>query len=352
MPNDIPRPDIKTKVYPTMSDFEQYVESQYTSSSHGSNGIYGETYGTVYGNYFKNNQGLTVTTALYSIVSMELPQSPDNRYIYSFDKQALRALHQLPPSPNGTDPSQWWAKYAPIWRTFFEKFGEEAVVQASMGGMVELYSTYTDKGMTTDQLTTDAQIDFSTLTGWESKSGSHDPKITNQPLKCLGGDNTLCNKAGISGGSWGGSTRTSPVLLEYQYVPLDQFIIEPDFTADQKEAISQAKQSYIAEKQQQVQWSWDVSAIGGTCNKAQKSGSTLVANGGSKMVSECNNGCDIKLECQKDGTGRLIAVHTGCNGDSYSGTPSPGGCSVIIANGKPDATAGQCCFVSSSRFAK
>jgi hypothetical protein len=69
--------------------------------------MYHTTSDHVYLSYFEGGRGLTVSTALYSIVNMNLPQSPDNSYIYSIDKLAKRALQGLPPSANGTDINAW-----------------------------------------------------------------------------------------------------------------------------------------------------------------------------------------------------------------------------------------------------
>ena len=71
--------------------------------------------------------------------------------------------------------SSWWGLYGPLYRDFFDKYGTDVIVSASMGGMVEQYSSF-DSGLEDtlgkDKLIKDAQIDFTTSTSIGGQTGA------------------------------------------------------------------------------------------------------------------------------------------------------------------------------------
>ena len=90
-----------------------------------------------------------------------------------------------------------------------------------------MLSTFSNPGnvssITKETLVTDAENDFSALTGHGGHTGKHDPEITTD-LTCLGGQPINCTTEGISGGAWESSILQDPVLLTYDVLPLTELI--------------------------------------------------------------------------------------------------------------------------------
>ena len=132
------------------------------------------------------------------------------------------------------------------------------VVQASIGGRVEQYSEWDATLATTaegkNKLAADAGADLAAATGLPGATTPHDPKVTNEPLVCVGGSKSTCNKAGIGAGvsgAYANSIDTSHKLLQYKLLPTSELLDNFDTTI--KLALEQATQYYIQERQQE--WS-------------------------------------------------------------------------------------------------
>jgi hypothetical protein len=350
-----------TEVLPDILQFEQYVSTTFTDPAEGgpggTNGIFGEEFSSVYRNYYESNtggfKGLTVTTALFSQVNMELPPSQDRKHSCTLDKFAKRAVSMLPPPPTNMSTiasEQWWATHRDLFTKFFELYGTAVIVSGQIGGMIELCSTYTNRSIPEATLMEDAQNDFTRLTGTGGNIGKHDPQLhTPETPTCIGGDPTKCTHDSIENGSWGEST-APPLsrLLRYKVVPLSEFfdgsdMFGPDLS-NVKQSIEQGLTAYVNERKQRVTWSWDVKGIGGNCSKVATEGQLQESPGTSQVVAGCNNGCTITLTCKRTTDGSLTAIHHGCGEDAYHGKPVTAGCSVVVANGQVDKNAGQCCI--------
>jgi hypothetical protein len=102
------------------------------------------------------------------------------------DRFAERALQSLPPPPRANEPpAAWWARHGKLFMSFFKKYGTDAIMQASLGGMVEhraWYPTSLQAAMGPDLLVKDAEIDFTSATGIGSHTGTLDPRWVSEPL--------------------------------------------------------------------------------------------------------------------------------------------------------------------------
>jgi hypothetical protein len=59
----------------------------------------------------------------------------------------------------------------------------------------------------------------------------------------------MCTKEGISGGSWGNSTKTKPALLEYKTTPISELL--GDYDSSIKSSLEAAADQYVGEGQRQ-----------------------------------------------------------------------------------------------------
>jgi hypothetical protein len=60
---------------------------------------------------------------------------------------------------------------------------------------------------------------------------------------------TKCTKKGISGGSWGDSTKTSLALLQYKITPISELL--GDYDSSIKLSLEAAAEQYVGEGQRQ-----------------------------------------------------------------------------------------------------
>jgi hypothetical protein len=119
---------------------------------------------------------------------------------------------------------------------------------------VEQYSSFDsglDSSLSKDKLLTDAKIDFTNNTCIGGQTGAVDPSYKRDlsPLTCVGGDLTMCTKDGISGGSWGDSTKPSPALLQYKITPISELL--GDFDPSIKSSLEAAAEQCVGEGQRQ-----------------------------------------------------------------------------------------------------
>jgi hypothetical protein len=103
--------------------------------------------------------------------------------------------------------------------------------------MVQVLSTFVNPGdhstIPKATLITDAENDFTRLTGHGGHSGAHDSRLTNIGPECYGGQPTNCSTEGISGDAWQTSILLDPVLLTYTVLPLTTLITtDHGFTQD------------------------------------------------------------------------------------------------------------------------
>jgi hypothetical protein len=239
-----------TEVFPTMATCENFRNTHFAGAipPQGTNGIYGDPLQDVFSTYFQHpvDKALSVTSASYAVVDLTLPSDPiTHQYSFTFDKYFLRALNAFPPSSNSSDPSAWYMQYHQFFDSFFSKYGHSAVVQASLGGMVEVHSSWTtwlsqeySGPLDLATLQQNAQIDWTTATGLGGHTGTPDPVYANNttidPIACIGGDPSKCSKGGLSpdGGAWATSVAVAPRLLRYQLLPISELL--DDLDADVK----------------------------------------------------------------------------------------------------------------------
>jgi hypothetical protein len=267
-----PKFAINTQTFTSISDFSDFVNAHFAAATppEGSNGIYGESFKEVMQSYFlkcPNHptawpqivrcDSLSISSASRSLVELTLPFDPiTNKYTFTLDKWAERAIQSLPPPSVYSNISSWWGTYHPLFYSFFEKYGTDVIVSASLGGMVEQYSSF-DKVLETqlgkDALLRDAKIDFNNATGVGGQTGAVDKKYIRQlnPITCVGGDNPLCTKSGISAGTWGSSTEALPALLQYKIVPLVELL--SDYDPGIKKSLEAGAEQYVAEGQKRWQ---------------------------------------------------------------------------------------------------
>jgi hypothetical protein len=257
-----------TQTFPAIGDYVTYVRTQFAAHTppQGTNGIYSDDLKEVMDSYFLRCgnhptphtvrcDSLSVSSASRSIVQLTLPFDPvTNKYTFTLDKFAERAIQSLPPPSVNTNISSWWGLYGPLYRNFFSKYGTDVITGASLGGLVEQYSSFDsilDSSLSKDKLLTDAKIDFTHDTGIGGQTGAVDPSYKRELslLTCVGGDPTMCTKKGISGGSWGDSTKTSPALLQYKIIPISELL--GDYDPSIKSSLEAAAEQYVREGQRQ-----------------------------------------------------------------------------------------------------
>jgi hypothetical protein len=327
---------------PSMSDFVDYSNANFAGATppQGSNGIFGEAFSNVFQSYYQRaeDKALSVVSAIRANVHLSLPPDPvTHGYSVAFDKFFLRAIQSFPPpseDSDASDPSAWYKQYQPLFESFFDKFGTSIVVEASLGGMVEVYSSFgtplLDLGFDKAKLAANALIDFTTATGLGGHEGTHDAMYTNytdvNAVTCIGGDPGKCNKEGLQGGAWADSTATAPQLLHYKLLAQSELLngMDPDI----KKTLEDATSMYIQGKQKQ----WDtVDKCPKSCNERGK----------------CTKGGD-KCECQSCFGGRMCSAPTAasCTGIIWtggSGTAKKGNLSASIPmGGEATATTGTC----------
>ena len=79
---------------------------------------------------------------------MELPTDKNLKHSCTLDKFAKRAVSMLPPPPKTANSSaQWWGMHREFFTKFFTNFGTAVIVSGQIGGMVELYSTYSNSSV-------------------------------------------------------------------------------------------------------------------------------------------------------------------------------------------------------------
>jgi hypothetical protein len=263
-----PQFDIDTQTFPAIADFTQYVHSEFTAHRppQGTNGIYSSSFKEVMDSYFLRCgnhptpypqivrcDSLSISSATRSIVQLTLPFDPvTHKYTFTLDKFAERAIQSLPPPSVYANISSWWGLYGPLYRNFFSKYGTDVITGASMGGLVEEYSSFDsglDSSLSKDKRLSDAKIDFTNNTGIGGQTGAVDPSYKRDlsPLTCVGGDPTRCTKEGISGGSWGESTKTSPALLQYEITPISELL--GDYDSSITSSLEAAAEQYVDEGQ-------------------------------------------------------------------------------------------------------
>jgi hypothetical protein len=388
---------------PSMSDFVDYSNANFAGATppQGSSGIFGEAFSDVFQSYYQRaeDKALSVVSAMRATVHLSLPPDPVTRgYSVTFDMFFLRAIQSFPPPSAYSDLTSWYKKSQPLFESFFDKYGTSIVVEASLGGMVEVYSSWGTPllvmGFDRPKLAANALIDFTTATGLGGHTDAQDPLYTKytdvNKVTCIGGDPSKCNKEGLQGGAWVDSTATAPRLLHYKLLAQSELLNDMD--PDIKQTLEDATSMYIQGKQKQ----W------GAVDKCPKScnGRGECAKGGDKCECGCADGrmCSVAdaaasvcagitwqhggcqfdingtlaqalkagdskqagtwqcagglytgtLSCSRQSDGRLVArkVITDPNGDppiSHAGKPVASGCSV--ANNPNNGKAvGSCCF--------
>jgi hypothetical protein len=189
---------------------------------------------------------------------MKLPFDPEsNEYNASLDRFAKAAIQSLPPPPGVLKQTQqaWWTTHSKLFTRFFQQFGTDAIVSASLGGQVEQYSFF-DSGLETtlgkDLLVGEAQIDFTRATGIGSHSGTIDPRYKRvSKLVCFGGDPTKCNKASLAGSTttgWEFSLSKNPTLLQHEVIPISELLHSYDPSI--KSSLETAAEIYVAAQDQ------------------------------------------------------------------------------------------------------
>jgi hypothetical protein len=163
------------QVFPTIDDFTTYVNLNFAGAipAKGSNGIYGETFTGVFDKYFqkKTDRALSVSNAMWRTVDITLPPDPvTNRYNLPLMTWFVAAANMLPPphtSIPGMNSTAWWGRYKPLFSAFFAKFGTAVVVKSTMGGMVQLHTSWGTPltSMGQEALLKNAKIDFTKTTG-------------------------------------------------------------------------------------------------------------------------------------------------------------------------------------------
>jgi hypothetical protein len=246
-----------TEVFPTISDFTNYVDSSFRGASPpgGSNGLYGSNYSSVFASYFHlaDDRALSVTKSSFAFVDLSLPpSSTTHEYKFSFDRFAKQALLSLPPDYTSDTNKRYY-------RAFIKRYGTSTVIKASLGGSVEEHTSWkawltdADHAFTKQKLADNAKKDFTSTTGLGGHTGALDPgyddTTRNVVLECDGGDPSLCTSAaGVK--SWQASILKAPRLLSFKVIPTSELITDPG-ESDTKAALQQAVAAYIREQQQQ-----------------------------------------------------------------------------------------------------
>jgi hypothetical protein len=263
------------EVFPTIDDFTTYVNLNFAGATppKGTNGIYGKTFTRVFDSWYqkKSDRALSVSNAMWRTVDITLPPDPvTNRYNLPLMKWFVMAANLLPPphtSIPGMNSTAWATTYGPLFSAFFAKFGTAVVVQSSIGGMVQLLSSWGTPltSMGPEALLKNAKIDFTTTTGLSGDADTINAAYAADrtlDLVCVGGDDVKCTKQAITSGSWGESTNKEPRLLEYQLVPLGEVL--DSLGADMKRSIQDATDNYITAKAKRWQ---ALSKCPVSCNK-------------------------------------------------------------------------------------
>jgi hypothetical protein len=390
------------QAFSSISDFVDYSNANFAGATppQGSNGIFGNSFSSVFESYFQRpeDKDLSVTSAVRAIVHLSLPPDPvTHGYSLTFDQFFLRAVQSFPPPSVNSDLSIWYTQYEPLFDSYFEKFGTSIVVEASLGGMVELYSSWgtplLDMGFDKAKLAANALIDFTNATGLGGHTGAIDPVYetytdVNQ-VTCVGGDPSKCNKQALQSGAWAESTVTAPRLLRYKLLAQSELLNRMD--PDIKKALDDATSMYIHAKQKQ----WDAvnkcptscndrgnctkgsdkcdcrvqscsigrmcSAIGAAvpscggitwgkagCND-DASGTVKTPMKPGDKVQVKASGCGFQnmiSQCQRNSKGQLVAFYKdqiiGGDWNPVTGKPVSSGCSDAIRSGAGTITT--CCF--------
>ena len=306
--------------FPRISDLVQHINTNYAGATpvpKGTNGIYSQNVKGTFENFFQkdDDRALSVVRASKSVISMSLPVDPGTRTRkYRIDRHALDFVQSLPPLYD-TDENKAQFRY------FIEKYGTSFATSASLGGLVEQYSSWktwlTEEGLggfTMHKLERNAEIDFSTRTGLPGASGAHDKgygagTVNVQPLFCMGGDSSVNCDADFQ--SWANSIEKAPVLLDYTLAPISDLVSDPDVKA----ALDAAVREYIKEKQ--TEWEDQNKCPvncglpgAGTCKAGQEEQCTCSFPG---MVGRQCTGC-----APVDVRGTFTDIH----GKEYSGVIS------------------------------
>jgi hypothetical protein len=219
---------MNTQLLTSLTSFENYVASTFTAADPpgGSNGVFGSSFSSVNKRFYQKCIAHGFTVASWPLLDMKLPFDPvTNKYTYTFDKFARRAVLSLPDPPTELrkDIVIWWTKYSTLFTAFFDKYGVDVVVSGSLGGMIEQYTTCQDHacvvklfedatGLPTYSASSASVFSASA----ENRSNSKCGTPSAQPLVCLGGDPAKCTKSHIMSGAWQSSAETAPVLLQYK----------------------------------------------------------------------------------------------------------------------------------------
>ena len=243
--------------FPRIDDFVQHVDTTYTGASpipKGTNGIYSNKFSAVFQHRFQlsDDRALTVARASRSHISMSLPVDPiTHTRQYEFDRHALEFVQSLPPMYSTAEHKQQY-------RYFIENYGTSFATSATLGGLVEQYSSWKSwimderfGGFTPAKLAKNAQIDFSLTTRLPGPSGALDLGYDNdtrtlEPLQCMGGDARTSCSANFE--AWAATISASPILLDYELAPITDLVADPDVKANLESAVK----AYVAE--QRASW--------------------------------------------------------------------------------------------------
>jgi hypothetical protein len=238
-----------------VENYVQHVNTQYAGATpvpKGTNGIYSDAFESVFNEHFQkaDDRALSVTRVSMSVISMSLPVDPATKTRkYNIDRHANDFANSLPPRHDTTDQKAQF-------RYFIEKYGTSFAISATLGGLVEQYSSWktwladpsvAGGGLSGEALVRNAQIDFANATGLPGPAVRHDAGYNDAtvrvgPLKCLGGDPTVSCAADFA--KWTATLKSSPVLLDYELAPISDLVEDPDVKA----ALDEAVKEYIEEK--------------------------------------------------------------------------------------------------------
>ncbi len=292
--------------FPRVEDFVQHVNTQYAGASpvpKGTAGIYSRGFGPAFQSFFQmdDDRALSVVRASKSLLSMRLPVDPHTHTRqYEFDRHASDFVESLPPLYDTEDNKAQF-------RYFIEKYGTSFATSATLGGMVEQYSSWktwlTDARLgdfTREKLVRNAGIDFARATGLPGPAVAHDSgydadHVVVHSLACLGGNPSVGCDADFAG--WAKTVAGAPVLLEYELSPISDLVTDPAV----KKALDQAVQEYVREKQ--AEWA--------AVDKCP-------TNCGAAGAGSCVAGRDSSCQCAYAGiVGRMC---TGCAPMTAKGT--------------------------------
>ena len=303
------------RAFPRIENYVQYVDTTYAGASpapRGANGLYSSGFAYAFNTYFQkaDDRALSVARATKSYISMSLPVDPTTHMRqYQLDRYAELFLQSLPPAYDTTENKKQF-------QFFIERYGTSFATSATMGGVVEQYSSWKSwltnsqmGGFTAESLAKNAQIDLSAKTGLPGPSTAHDAGYAGNTqvgaLECLGGDASV--SCDTSFAKWAATIPMSPVLIDYELSPISDLITDPDVKA----SLEVAAKAYVQE--QQAAWA-ALSKCPPTCGPK---GAGSCATGASSCT--CSNKGLAGRMCTGCAPAAVRGTFTDKNGNKHSG---------------------------------